>query len=118
MPYYCACLLLFLPLLSAVSLLSFGYLIGYVLAGRLAAAITFVATLSSYYIWFIFPFYREELLSLYGRGLGIFVMQPTSNFASDGGVSFFPTQEFERNLIRPLEDGAFLAVKNAESLNL
>ena len=58
------------------------------------------------------------MLSLYGRGVGVFVMQPASDFKSSGKVVFFPTHEFERDLIKPLEDTAFDAVKNAESLNL
>jgi len=58
-PYFCAVLVLLAPLAAALFLFAFGYLIGYVFAGRLASFIVFFAALSSYYLAFAFPYFRD-----------------------------------------------------------
>lgn len=112
--YYAVVIIIFLPLASAVILLSFGYLIGYVIAGRLSTAFIFIAATASYYLLAVFPFCREVLMAKFGRGHGLFVMQMTP----EGKVAFFPTQAIERELIRPLEDPTFVAISGCKDFNL
>jgi proton-translocating NADH-quinone oxidoreductase chain L len=119
LPFYLACLIIFLPLLSAITLLSAGYLLGYVLAGRLATALIFISSLSTYYILFFYEYGRAYILSHYGQGVGDFVMEVS---CGTGGVTnklhFFPTADLERSLIQPLKDPAFTAMKDAHDLNI
>jgi proton-translocating NADH-quinone oxidoreductase chain L len=118
-PYFLMCLILFLPLISALTLLLSGYLIGYIFAGRLASALIFLTALSSYYILFFYESNRIFMLDHYGRGVGDFIVQFTSS-ARDAPATahFFYTSELERELIRPLEDAAFVAMKEAEYFNI
>jgi proton-translocating NADH-quinone oxidoreductase chain L len=116
--YYCATLVLFAPLIVSAFLLCFGYLIGYVLAGRLATAFIFLAALASYYLAFLFPYFRGIFKREFGRPLGDVIVRPADDHEISGRVSFHRVSEIEKELIRPFEDEAAVKVLDASTFNL
>lgn len=63
LPFFCQCLILFMPLVASGVCFLAGHLIGYVLAGYFASGAIFISALASYYIMFFYPRYRQEFLN-------------------------------------------------------
>jgi hypothetical protein len=93
LPFFMQCLILFMPLISAAVLFLGGHLIGYVLAGYFASAAIFISALSSYYIWFLFPIYRERFLMMFGDGKRYIVFN--SSPTRPGGFDVHFTHKLE-----------------------
>jgi NADH-quinone oxidoreductase subunit L len=63
LPYACATLLLFLPLLSSIIALFFGFAVGYVLIGYICTLLLFLTACSALYILLIFPMVRVNYIN-------------------------------------------------------
>lgn len=65
-PFAAVGLLMAAPLLSFIYAIFFGFLIGYIMIGYVAASLIFIAFLAAVYLIFLFPMIREKYLSFAG----------------------------------------------------